>query len=185
MSYLFVINDKVVYPNPETLLISPFKEIWERDKSKDKALAIQELSYIEFMTSMLKSNPFKDYHENLKEKRIIENVIKEKNWKPDKLVKKAIKWIEDVQKEGSISYQYWLANKRAVEQIIDFFNSFDLNERNDRGVPIYKPRDITSAVKDAEDTLIKLNSMKEKVEEELFEASRNRGDKEVSPFSRL
>ena len=34
MAYLFKVEGKTVYPNDEVLLISPFKEIWERDKSK-------------------------------------------------------------------------------------------------------------------------------------------------------
>ena len=186
MSYLFQIQDKVVYPNPETLLVEPFKTIWERDTTKNKAIAIQEFSYIEFMTSMLKSNPFRDYHEDIKDEKVRENVIKEENWEPDELVFEAMEMINKLQTEGSTSYQYWMANKKAAEKIIDFFNNFDMDERNPKSfVPIYKPADITRAIRDAEDTLTKLDSLKKKVEEELFESSRNRGDKEVSPFAKL
>ena len=46
MSFLFKIQDKVVFPNPETLLISPFKEIWERDTDPDKHQAIKELNEV-------------------------------------------------------------------------------------------------------------------------------------------
>ena len=46
MAYLFKVEGKTVYPNDEVLLISPFKEIWERDKSKGKDVARQEFSYI-------------------------------------------------------------------------------------------------------------------------------------------
>ena len=59
MAYLFQINGRAVFPNAETILISPFKDIWERDLSKNKENAIQEFAYIEFMTSMLKSNPYR------------------------------------------------------------------------------------------------------------------------------
>ena len=37
MAYLFEVQEKTVIPNTETLLLSPFKEIWERDKSKKKS----------------------------------------------------------------------------------------------------------------------------------------------------
>ncbi len=67
MSFLFKIEGKKVYPNTETLLVSPFKEIWERDKSLDKEKAIQEFAYIEFSTSMLKSNPYREYTEDRKD----------------------------------------------------------------------------------------------------------------------
>ena len=63
MAFLFQVTDRAVFPNPETLLISPFKDIWERDESTNKTVAIQEFAYIEFMTSMLKSNPYRQYPE--------------------------------------------------------------------------------------------------------------------------
>ena len=40
----------------EALLLKPFKEIWQRDKSKNKDKALQELGYIYFM-----SDPRSDY----------------------------------------------------------------------------------------------------------------------------
>ena len=33
----------------EALLLKPFKEIWQRDKSKNKDKALQELGYIYFI----------------------------------------------------------------------------------------------------------------------------------------
>lgn len=184
MSNLFKIQGKIVIPNPETLLISPFKELWERDSTEGKVVAIQELSYIEFMASALKSNPYKDYEEERKEEVVRKDVIKEKNWEPDELVQAGIDKVKEFQTEGSLSYQYWIGNKRAAEKILEFFNSFDMDERNLRtNVPIYKPGDITRAIKDAGQTLESLNNLKKKVEEELFETSRNRADKEISPFA--
>ena len=38
MAFLFIVSEKSVFPNPETLLISPFKDIWARDKSKKNEL---------------------------------------------------------------------------------------------------------------------------------------------------
>ena len=70
MAYLFSVEGKIVQPNTETLLVSPFKEIWARDKSKGKENALEEFTYIEFMTSMLKSNPYKGYAPEVKEEVI-------------------------------------------------------------------------------------------------------------------
>jgi hypothetical protein len=50
-------------------------------------------------------------------------------------------------------------------------------------MPIYKPKDITSAVADAEKTLGTLSALKSKVEEELYEKSKMRSDKVISPFA--
>ena len=40
----------------EALLLKPFKTLWDRDKSKDKYKAMQELGYIYFM-----EDPRSDY----------------------------------------------------------------------------------------------------------------------------
>jgi hypothetical protein len=184
MAYLFQINGKAVFPNPETILISPFKEIWERDLSKDKENAIQEFAYIEFMTSMLKSNPYREYPEVKKDEIIRKDIITQIDWNPDDLVLEGMKKIQELQKEGSITYTYWMSNKSAIEKMIDFFNNFDIDERNFKsGMPIYKPKDITSAVADAEKTLGTLSALKSKVEEELYEKSKMRSDKVISPFA--
>jgi len=184
MAYLFQINGKAVFPNPETLLISPFKEIWDRDLSSEKENAIQEFAYIEFMTSMLKSNPYREYPETKKDEIIRKDIITQIEWQPDDLVVEAMEWLVNKQTEGSITFTYWLSNKAAIEKMINFFNNFDIDERNFKsGMPIYKPKDITSAVADAEKTLTTLSALKTKVDEELYESNRNRADKVISPFA--
>jgi hypothetical protein len=183
MSFLFKIEGKKVYPNTETLLVSPFKEIWERDKSLDKEKAIQEFAYIEFSTSMLKSNPYREYTEDRKDEILKKDIIKNPKYKPDPLVVQGITKLKEFQTEGSLTYTYWLANKRAIEKVITFFNDFDINERNFKtGLPIYKPKDVTSSLADAEKSLNTINNLKSKVDEELYEKSKNKSDKEISVF---
>lgn len=184
MSLLFQIEGKAVFPNSETLLISPFKEIWDRDRTPGKENAIQEFAYIEFMTSMLKSNPYREYPEDRKDTVIRADIITQIDWQPDDLVLQAMEKVKEWQEDGSISYTYWMSNKKAAEKMIDFFNTFDINEVNPKTLnPIYKPRDITSAIADAEKTLTTLNALKKKVDEEVFESTRNKGDKIISPFA--
>ncbi len=184
MSFLFEINGKAVFPKAETLLISPFKEIWARDLSSEKESAIQEFAYIEFMTSMLKSNPYREYAEEKKDDIIRKDIITQLDWNPDNFIKDGMDYIINLQKDGSITYSYWMSNKKAIEKMIHFFNNFDIDERNFKsGMPVYKPKDITSAVTDAEKTLTTLNALKTKVDEEVYESSRSRADKKVSPFA--
>ena len=149
MSHLFKIEGKVVFPNPETLLISPFKDIWERDTSEGKANALEDLAYAEFMVSMLKTNPYRQYPPGKKEEVIIEAVITRKNWTPDELVTKAMHEIVDMQRKGSTTYNYYMSAKNATEKLSRFFNEVDITEVNPKTMnPIYKPRDITSALND-------------------------------------
>jgi hypothetical protein len=184
MAYLFSVENRVVMPTAEALLISPYKDIWNRDKSKDKQYAIEDFSYIEFMSSMKKSNPYSGYDEDLKHEKIKEDIITRKNWKPDALISKAIDKIKEFQEKASVTYSYYMSNKRGAEQMKSFFNTLNISEVNSKtGNPLYKPKDITSALNDANRTLETLDSMKEKVEQELFETTKNKGQKEISPFA--
>lgn len=184
MAFLFQVDNKVVFPNPETLLIYPFKDIWERDKSKGKETALREFAYIEFITSMKKSNPYRQYPESRKQDVVQKATIGDKNWKPDKLIVEGMKKIKKFQEEASTTYNYYISAKNAIETMTDFFNNVDLNERNFKtGNPIYKPADITRAFNDLERNLANLKALEKKVEEELFEETRTRSDKQISPFA--
>lgn len=186
MAHLFIVEGRIVKPNPETLLIPPFKDIWARDKTKDKTFAMEEFTYIEFVTSMKKSNPYAGYDEKVKRDKVKDDIITKVDWGEDDLIRDAIKKIKEFQEEASVTYSYYMANKIAAEQIKTFFLNFDIGELNTRtGNPIYKPRDITGAISDANKTLETLHSMKEKVEQEIFESSRTRGQKEISPFAKI
>ena len=88
--------------------------------------------------------------------------------------------------EASVTYNYYMAAKCGAEQMMHFFNTFDISDVNLKtGNPIYKPKDITSALNDTSKVLENLNTMKEKVEQELFESVRNKGDKAVGHFAQL
>jgi hypothetical protein len=184
MAYLFVIEDKKVFPNPETLLISPFKEIWERDKSPNKEIALQEFTFIEFMTSHLKTNPYKGYSEDVKEVKIKEDVIKNSKWSPDKLILSAMKKIESFQKDASPTYTLYKDCLESKEKVQKFLTFIDLSERTNSGGAVYKPKDIMDAVEKANSVAKSLSDLKKKVEEELFEATKTRANKEISPFAK-
>lgn len=184
MSLLFTVENKIVRPYTETLLISPFKEIWDRDKRKDKTNAIEDFTYIEFVTSQKKSNPYKGYEEELRKIKVKEEIITRKDWKVDKLIEQGLEKIIIFQKEASFSYSYYTSAKKAAEKIKDFFDTFDMKKKNTKsGNPLYKPKEITNAINDTLTTLQNLNTMKEKVEQELFESTKTKGQKEISPFA--
>lgn len=184
MAYLFKVEGKIVQPNTETLLIEPFKTIWERDKSKGKEYALEEFTYIEFMTSMLKSNPYKGYASDVKHKVVSEAVITQKGWQPDKLVIDGMQYIFDLQKNGSPTYTLYMSTLQAKEKLEKFFRNVDLNERNFKtGVPIYKPKELSTAMLDVDKITASLAVLERKVTEELFDEIKTKGQKEISPFA--
>ena len=64
----------------------------------------------------------------------------------------------------------------------DFFTTFDINEVNDKGARVFKPNEIVMAISNTDKLLQNLHSMKEKVEQELFEQAKTRGMKQINPF---
>jgi hypothetical protein len=184
MAYLFEITNKIAYPTPEVLLIEPFKSIWERDTTENKHKALEEFAYMEFMTSYKKSNPYRQYPPDMKEKVIMAEIITQENWTPDGLVKTGISKIMEFQDEASTTVAYYLAAKKGAEQMINFFNTLNISSTNEKtGNPIYKPRDITSALNDTQRVLANLKGLEKKVEEELYEEVKTRANKVISPFA--
>jgi hypothetical protein len=181
---LFIVEGSRVMPHPETLLVSPFNKIWERDKSKDKKKALAEFAYIEFCTSMLESNPYKQYTEIKKPVVVQEAVIFMKGWKPDAQIFAAMKVVQVFMTEASTTYTYYMAAKRAAEKMQAFFREVDVNERDLKtGKPIWKPRDITSALNDTGKTLATLKDLEKKVHEEIYETMKTKADKKISIFA--
>lgn len=183
MSWLFKIEDRKVFPNEETLLIPPFSQIWERDESPDKWLAIREFAYIEFMTSQLKSNPYKGYSEKVREEKLREDIIKEDTWIPDELVMEAMKKIEEFQTNGSGAYTLLIDTLKAKETLQEFLRSVNLKERTDKGAMVLKPKDVTAAMLDLDKLVTSLDVLKKKVEEDTFETVKTRANKVISPFA--
>jgi len=181
MAFLFTIENSVAIPNTETLLISPFKEIWNRDKSKYKDKAIKEFTFIELMSSKKKTNPYAGYSDEIRFEKLKE-VLFDESWEQDILLEQALIKVDEFQREASPTYSYYIAVLEAAEKMKNFFRTFDMDERNDKNVPIYKPGDITRALNDTDKVLQNINSMKEKVEQELFEQVKTRSNKTINPF---
>ena len=183
MSYLFVVENNIAKPNNETLLIEPFKALWDRDKSQDKSRAIREFTYIELMSSKKKSNPYAGYSDEIRAQKLKEYLFEDQpEWEPDIEVEKGLAKIVEFQKEASPTYTYYISVLEATEKMKDFFTTFDINEVNDKGARVFKPNEIVMAISNTDKLLQNLHSMKEKVEQELFEQAKTRGMKQINPF---
>lgn len=179
MAFLFTVENSTALPNTETLLISPFKDIWERNKNKETA--IKEFTFIELMTSKKKTNPYAGYSDTEREIKL-KALLFDKNWKPDNLILEGIAKVIEFQKEASPTYSYYTSVLEATEKMKDFFKTFDINETNEKGVRTFKPNEIVMAIANTDKVLQNLNSMKEKVEQELFEQTKTKSNKQINPF---
>ncbi len=183
MSWIFTIENRIVKPQLETLMIQPFKEIWERDHSEHKAQAMLEFSYIEFMVSVKKTNPYVGYSPEERHARVLKDVMGG-SYTPDEVVERAMEWLVDHQYKASASLRYYQSARKAANKLEHFFNNFDMEATNARsGAPMYSPKMITSALADTETVLQKLDAIEQKVINEIFESVKTKADKKISPFA--
>ena len=187
MVHIFVIENGVVKPTPEILLISPFKEIWERDTTPKKAVALAEFGLIEYYKSPKKSNPFKGY---LDDDERLSKIIKylfsfrEEEYVPDELIIQGFEVYEDFLKGSSVSYGVLQDANKAVKSLQKFLGNVDVSETNDRGMPIYKPVDIASAIAKLPDLFRTLKTLEDNIQQELLEKTRTRADREINHFEK-
>lgn len=187
MSLLFEIKGRQVLPKPEVLLTEPFKTIWERDETEKKNIAIMEMSYAEFVTSEMSSSPYSGYQGQERIDKIMEQTVKpvDPDWVPDSLVREAVEYLREMMNEGSYSYKFYLSAIGAAEKVRDFFETFDMNERNERTkVPIFKAKEILDAVSKSTDTLETMNKLKQKVRDEIYATSRMKSKKVISEYQK-
>lgn len=85
---------------PEALLLPVFKQIWDRDKSADKHVAMQELSFIYFV-----GDPRSDYQYIVDKEVRIDEVAKalaiEDGWEPDDAVLSGLEFYESLKPMSS------------------------------------------------------------------------------------
>jgi len=191
---ILIVQETRVAITPQALVIYPFKNIWA---DNEEGVAIQKLSFIEFMCSHKKSNPFVGYEEEANDparRRDINicNSISPNGtgeellqlMKEDELVTIAIQVYRKLESEESVSLEFYEASVAAARKMIDFFTTFDLSEVNDKGYLLYKPADITRALKDSSEILKILGGLKDKVAQELFESAKGKAGREINHFEK-
>ena len=182
-AYLFKIENSRAVPNVETLLIEPFKTIWEKDTTIGKTTAILELTFIEFMSSSMKSNPYKGY-EPEKRIEVLKRDFMPPGWEPDDLISQGLERIKEFQTEASPNYTLYKDALVAKEKLQRFLRTFDMTEKTNSGSLVLKPGDVTKSLMDIEKVAVSLDTLEKKIDQELFEEVKTRANKEISIFAK-
>jgi len=185
MYEFFEVKDFIVWPSKEILLIPEYAEIWNRDESPKKELALKEFAFVYFRVSMRMNNPFRAYNEKLKPRKIAERIFRDNpEWRPDDKVKQLVEIYREDMRNSSLTYSYLISAKIAAEQLKEFFSEEGtLKLRNSRtGAPLYKPRELTSALADTNAIISNLESIQKKIEQEELVDSKAKNTREVNFF---
>jgi len=169
MKRLFdIVNGKVIM-NPTALWIPEFKKIWDRDKTKYKSKAVNEISYIVFMYGF--HSPYAAYSEKDRERKILEDYFpNNKEWAPDKEISAAVKRYKELQ--DSVALRALRSAKIALDKVNEYFETVSPDRANE----------ILRNAKELGPTIKSLDILTRQVEKEQLENSSVRGGEGIGLF---
>lgn len=127
---LFTLDNGRVKLSTEALTIGEFKKIWERDKSKGKESATEEMAYVFYMTDY--KSPYLSYDMEARESKIVKDVITKKDWKPDDIISEARKKYGELQDTPSMGLLK--DAEHALDQIRHYFRHVDVTQDVDGSI---------------------------------------------------
>lgn len=177
---LFDIEQGKVVMNPTILWVPEFRTLWDRDKSKHKVDAVNEISYIVFLHDF--RSPYMAYPTTEREARIKRDYFNDEKWQPDEKVAAAVSKYKELQ--SSPISRLLQSAMDTCDKMTDYFNNIDFKKVDHNGKPIYTLKEVSSVMKDIGDIVSSLESLKDKVEREQMERGSIRGGTGIGMFER-
>lgn len=175
---LFKYEGYKIVISEEAFALTPFKKIWNRDKTKSKDRAIAELGFIYFMI-----DPRSDYQyiidEEARKEAIKEGEGLQSNWEPDSLVLEAMEFYKQFKPISSLLLE---DTRVAVDKLRTLLRDIDLGAVDDKGKPIYTLNTITSTIKQIPSLVKDLNEAEEAIAKEIVSNNKVRGSQEKSMY---
>ena len=175
---LFRYEGYKLHISEEAFVLKPFKEIWNRDKSKNKDKALQELGYIYFMC-----DPRSDYQyivdEEDRAKAIKEGEGIDSKWKPDNKVIMAMEFYKTFKPVSALLLE---DTRVAVDKLRQLLRNIDLTEVDDKGKPIYTLNTVTATIKQIPSLVKDLDEAEKAIAKEIMESDKVRGAQEKSMY---
>ena len=162
----------------EALMLKPFKDLWRRDKSKNKDQALQELAYIYFMEDTRSDyQVYIDKEERSKQIKIGEGM--KESWKPDKLVLEAEEFYASFKSEAALLLE---DIRVAITKLREFIKTIDLSATDDKGKPIYTLNTYTATIKQIPELITSLDEAERTIAKETATQDKVRGSVEKAMF---
>lgn len=163
------VNNRLEINEGEIFLITEFKNLLNKDQSKDKELAFKELTYI-YLALDWKS-PYSQYTElERHEEALRDSGLTEEEFN-DPVFREACRKYRTLQ-ESNLSVRMLNAAKLGAQQFIDYFTIIaDLNERDVNGKPVFDAKKHFETMSKMHDLHEELTSLENLVKKELTETS--------------
>ena len=162
----------------EALMLKPFKDLWKRDKSKNKEQAMMELGYIYFMEdSRSDYQIYIDKEERSKHIKLGEGI--KESWKPDKLVLDAQEFYASFKSESALLLE---DIRVAITKLREFIKTIDLSATDDKGKPIYTLNTYTATIKQIPELITSLDEAEKTIAKEAISQDKVRGSVDKAMF---
>jgi hypothetical protein len=179
---LFVVDNGKALPSVHALLIEPFKTIWKEDTDPTKGNAVRDFTFIELCCSPKKSNPYCGYDEDQRYQILKKELYGNPAYELSNLVIDGITKYEELLDNHSPTLSLLRAALGGAEKFKQQLEKLDLNERTRAGSAVYKPRDLTNAMKDLPEMAKSIEALREKVHKELLEEGKTRSNRQIGYF---
>lgn len=175
---LFKFDAYRVVISEEAMVLKPFGDIWDADKTKEKTKALQELGYVYFMC-----DPRSDYmiisDEAERSRSIIDGEGMPKGWKPSAKVKAAMEFYKSFKPASALLLEGISA---AINKQMEYLKSFDLDKTDANGKPIYTLAALTTALDKLLSLIPKMREVEKNMNSDMAESGRMRGGGEKTIF---
>ena len=163
------VNNRLEINEGEIFLVTEFKNLLNKDQSKDKELAFKELTYI-YLALDWKS-PYSQYTElERHEEALRDSGLTEEEFN-NPVFREACRKYRTLQ-ESNLSVRMLNAAKLGAQQFIDYFTIIaDLNERDVNGKPVFDAKKHFETMSKMHDLHEELTNLENLVKKELTETS--------------
>ena len=175
MLKLFKFDNFKLTISEEAFTIKVFADIWKRDTSKDKSVALAELGFIYHFC-----DPRSDYQSIVSEPERQQAIIYGeglKKWKPDSLVKQAMEYYEKFKPMAALILD---DTRVATDKVRKFLRDIDLNATDSNGKPLYTLSTVVSAIDKIPALMKKLDEAEKALNKDLQTVTKMRGGAEKS-----
>ena len=167
MKNLIELTNNVLTIKPEALVIREFKGLWDRDKSKSKDKALQELAYVYHTTDY--QSIYRNYHPSTRESKIKLDIFGDREWTPDGMIYEAQNKYRELQ--TTLSMELLNDAEAGLDQLRTYFRNVNFDDDEEGKAA----KNYIANLKQIGDLIKGLKSLREEVEKELVNQMQLRG----------
>lgn len=172
-------NNYTIEPTQEALLIKPIRDLYNKDKSKNKEKFLQQMSVLYFY-----ADPRSTYNYIVDDEERLQAIIEQEGLPEDFKITEDLDNALQEYKKHTITTSYLLLQdtKIAVDKVRQFLREVDLNAQDDKGKPLYTINSITQTIKQIPQLSKDLLEAEKIVSKEIEEQGRARGGNNKTLF---